>query len=52
MPGQFGKVSRVHVVKDPESGNKKLKMYVVSKDDNGNFIPTNSTVKNNLRKVV
>ena len=49
MPRKFGKVSRVNVVNDPSGINKRLAMYVISKDNNENFVNTNGTVKSNLK---
>tara|TARA_Y100000592_G_scaffold14818_5_gene21477 strand:- start:390 stop:2180 length:1791 start_codon:yes stop_codon:yes gene_type:complete len=49
MPTKFGKVSRVNVVNDPSGINKRLAMYVISKDNNDFFVNTNGTVKNNLK---
>ena len=49
MPAKFGKVSRVNVVNDPSGINKRLAMYVISKDSSGFFVNTNSTVKTNLK---
>jgi len=49
MPRKFGKVSRVNVVNDPSGINKRLAMYVISKDNNENFVDTNGTVKSNLK---
>ena len=49
MPRKFGKVSRVNVVNDPSGINKRLAMYVISKDNNDNFVATNDTIKRNLK---
>jgi phage-related baseplate assembly protein len=49
MPRKFGKVSRVNVVNDPSGINKRLAMYVISKDNDGYFVNTNGTVKSNLK---
>ena len=49
MPRKFGKVSRVNVVNDPSGINKRLAMYVISKDNSENFVSTNGTVKSNLK---
>jgi hypothetical protein len=49
MPRKFGKLSRINVVNDPSGINKRLAMYVISKDNNENFIPTNGTTKQNLK---
>ena len=49
MPRKFGKVSRVNVVNDPSGINKRLAMYVISKDNNDYFVATNDTIKRNLK---
>ena len=49
MPAKFGKVSRVNVVNDPSGINKRLAMYIISKDQDDNFIQSNDTVKTNLK---
>ena len=49
MPRKFGKVSRVNVVNDPSGINKRLAMYVISKDNNEYFVATNDTIKRNLK---
>lgn len=49
MPAKFGRVSRVNVVNDPSGINKRLAMYVISKDYEGYYLTTNSTVKSNLK---
>ena len=49
MPRKFGKVSRVNVVNDPSGINKRLAMYVISKNNQGFFVNTNDTVKRNLK---
>jgi len=49
MPRKFGKLSRINVVNDPSGINKRLAMYVISKDNNENFIATNGTTKQNLK---
>ena len=49
MPPSLGKVSRVNVVNDPSGINKRLAMYVISKDETENFVATNDTTKSNLK---
>ena len=49
MPRKFGQVSRISVVNDPSGINKRMAMYVISKDQNDNFVNTNDTVKQNLK---
>lgn len=49
MPPSLGKISRVSVVNDPSGINKRLAMYVISKNSNNEFVTTNDTVKTNLK---
>jgi len=49
MPRKFGKVSRISVVNDPSGINKRLAMYVISKDNNDFFVNTNEVTKLNLK---
>ena len=49
MPKSFGSVKRVSVVNDPSSASRKLSLYVVSEDGNGNLELANDVVKTNLK---
>jgi len=49
MPSKFGKVKRAKVLRDQDSFKRNLNMYLLSEDINGNFITTNSVIKNNLK---
>jgi len=49
MRAQFGSIKRVSVQKDPDSLKRNLNMYVISEDEKGFLIATNSTIKNNLK---
>jgi len=49
MPAKFGSIKRCSVQKDPDSLKRNLNMYVISEDQFGKFIKTNSTIKNNLK---
>ena len=49
MPKKFGSVKRCSIQRDPDSRRRNLNMYVVSEDSFGNFVTTNSTIKNNLK---
>ena len=50
MPPQFGSVKRVNIIKDPGSLRRNLNIYVLSEDNSGKFIATNSTIKENLKE--
>jgi len=50
MPPSFGAVKRASVINDPSSSNRRLSIYVVSADNQGNFVSTNSTTKENLKQ--
>ena len=49
MPRKFGQVSRISVVNDPSGINKRLAMYVISRDSDGHFVRTNDTIKSNVK---
>ena len=49
MPPIFGSVKRASVVNDPSSTNRRLSLYVVSEDSNGNLVNSNSTLKENMK---
>lgn len=49
MPNQFGSIKRVSVIKDLNSFKRNLNIYVLSEDENGFFINTNSLIKENLK---
>jgi hypothetical protein len=49
MPASLGSVKRASVVNDPSSSNRKLSLYIVSEDDNGNLVKSNAILKQNLR---
>ena len=49
MPASLGSVKRASIINDPSSSNRRLGLYVVSEDSDGNLIQTNSTIKQNLK---
>ena len=49
MPANFGSIKRASVINDPSSTNRRLSIYVISEDENGNLISSNSTIKENVR---
>ena len=49
MPAKFGSIKRASVINDPSSSNRRLSLYVISSDTNGNLEISNNTVKNNLK---
>jgi hypothetical protein len=50
MPTRFGSIKRANVIKDPGSLKRNLNIYVLSEDNNGNFVKPNSTIKENLKQ--
>jgi len=48
MPSRFGSIKRANIVKDPQSLNRSLNMYVISSDSDGNFVKSSETLKSNL----
>jgi hypothetical protein len=49
MPLKFGSVKRCSVQKDPDSQKRNLNVYVVSENTLGKLVPTNDTIKKNLK---
>ena len=49
MPPGFGSIKRAAVINDPSSSNRRLSIYVISEDSNGNLITSNSTIKQNVK---
>jgi len=49
MPSKFGSVTRCSAQRDPDSRRRNINIYVISEDNFGNFVDTNSTIKNNLK---
>ena len=49
MPPKFGSVKRAGVVNDPSSSNRKLSLYMVSEDNDGNLQLANGTLKQMLK---
>jgi hypothetical protein len=52
MPGKFGSIKRIRVMRDPDSLKRNLNMYVISADNstsNNLFLPTNMATKQNLK---
>lgn len=50
MPSEYGKIRRVNVVRDNSNTfRRNLNMYVISNDQDGFLVKTNSAVKQNLK---
>ena len=49
MSSKYGSIKRCSVQKDPDSLKRNLNLYVVSEDQFGKLIKSNSTIKNNLK---
>ena len=49
MPANFGAIKRASVINDPSSTNRRLSVYVVSEDENGNLVTSNPTIKQNVK---
>ncbi len=49
MPAKFGAIKRANIISDPSGTNRRMALYVVSEDANGNLAATNQVVKNNIR---
>ena len=49
MPPVFGLVKRVKAIRDADSFKRNINLYVVSEDEYGKLIETNSAIKENLK---
>lgn len=49
MPTKFGSVKRVNVIKDPQSMNRALNLYVISSDSDGGLVKSSESMKRNLK---
>jgi len=49
MPNKFGIIKRVSVVNDPSSTNRRMAIYVISEDRNGNLTTAGSSLKTNMK---
>jgi hypothetical protein len=49
MPPQFGSVKRASIINDPSSSNRRLSVYIISEDANGNLTQPSSTLKENVK---
>ena len=49
MPPQFGGIRRCSIHRDSDSFRRNLNLYVISEDNSGYLVPTNSTIKSNLK---
>jgi len=49
MPPSFGAVKRCTILRDFDSFKRNLNLHVISEDNNGFLVQTNSTIKQNLK---
>jgi len=49
MPNKFGAIKRCNIIQDPNSFKRNLNLYVISENDVGNLVQTNSIIKENLK---
>ena len=49
MPPQFGAIKRCSVERDMNDLQRNLNIYVMSEDESGNMVNTNTTIKRNLK---
>ena len=49
MPGKFGGVHRAQIVKDFDEFKRNLNLYVISTNTSGKLVPSNTTLKNNIK---
>jgi hypothetical protein len=49
MPASFGAIKRCSIIRDRNSTERDLDLYILSEDALGNLVPSNITIKNNLK---
>ncbi len=49
MPAQNGGIKRCSIYRDSDSFRRNLNLYVMSEDNNGRLVATNTTIKENLK---
>jgi hypothetical protein len=49
MPGKFGNIKRANVIRDTNTFNRNINVYVISSDQNNNFQQASTTTKENLK---
>jgi len=49
MPRKYGAVTRANIINDPSSSNRKISLYLISQDNNGNLFQTNVVTKSNIK---
>jgi phage-related baseplate assembly protein len=49
MPAKFGAITRASIINDPSSTNRRMSLYVISQDSDGNLALAGDVVKNNLK---
>ena len=49
MPRKYGAVTRANIINDPSSSNRKISLYLISQDNNGNLSQTNAITKSNIK---
>jgi len=49
MPTKFGAIKRCTIVQDTDSTKRNLKLYIISENAFGNFVESNTVLKNNLK---
>tara|TARA_B100001248_G_scaffold261329_1_gene252138 strand:- start:96 stop:1883 length:1788 start_codon:yes stop_codon:yes gene_type:complete len=49
LPAKFGAIKRTRVEVDKDSFKRNINLYVISEDDQGKFISSSPTLKNNLK---
>jgi hypothetical protein len=49
MPKKFGIIKRVSIINDPSATNRRIAMYVISEDSDGNLVTSNAKIKSNIK---
>tara|TARA_R110000824_G_scaffold101269_1_gene240613 strand:+ start:13 stop:1809 length:1797 start_codon:yes stop_codon:yes gene_type:complete len=49
MPSKFGRIKRAKIVRDQDSFKRNLNLYLLSEDNDNNFIESSQVLKNNVK---
>jgi hypothetical protein len=49
MPAKFGKIKRASIINDPSATNRRMALYVMSENSDGELTTCNSVIKQNLK---
>ena len=49
MPSRFGRIKRAKIIRDHDSFKRNLNLYLLSEDEDSNFIESSQVLKNNVK---